>query len=54
MRIARASALYQVGGLSDPERSYLDGLHAKSLLIEDGHRRSRTFVGSANATRSRK
>ena len=42
--------LYQVGGLGDPEEVYLDGLHAKLLLIEDDRRKSSTFVGSANAT----
>ena len=42
--------LYQVGGLGDPEEIYLEGLHAKLLLIEDDQRQSRTFVGSANAT----
>ena len=49
MRIARARALPN-RRLGDPEEVYLHGLHAKLLLIEDGHRRSRTFVGSANAT----
>ena len=42
--------LYQVGGLGDPEEVYLEGLHAKLLLIEDDRRKSSTFVGSANAT----
>ena len=42
--------LYQVGGLGDPEEVYLEGLHAKLLLIEDDRRRGSAFVGSANAT----
>ena len=46
-------ALYHVTDLrepDDPEGGYIDGVHAKLLVAEEGDGRSVTFVGSANAT----
>jgi hypothetical protein len=52
---ARASeqgspVLYQVTGHGNPDDAYIDGLHAKLLLLEDSHERSATYIGSSNAT----
>lgn len=42
--------LYHVGAHGDPEDAFLDGVHAKLLLLEDRHGAPVTFIGSANAT----
>ena len=43
--------LYQVGSLGeDPDEGYVEGLHGKLLLTEDGRGRTSSFLGSANAT----
>jgi hypothetical protein len=52
---ARATAqgspvLYQVTDHGNPDDSYIDGIHAKLLLIEGPRQQPATFVGSANAT----
>jgi hypothetical protein len=41
--------LYQVTQLGEPDGGFIDSIHAKLLLVEDGDRTA-TFVGSANAT----
>lgn len=41
--------LYQVDEYGDPDDAFIDGIHAKLVLVE-GPRLSATFVGSANAT----
>jgi hypothetical protein len=46
-------ALYYVTDLQDPddpEDGYIDGVHAKLLIVEEENGESVTFVGSANAT----
>ena len=44
------SALYHVTELGEPDDGYIDGVHAKLVLVEDPQGRSTTFVGSANGT----
>jgi hypothetical protein len=52
---ARAEAqgspvLYQVTEHGNTDDAFIDGIHAKLLLVEDRYQRSTTLVGSANAT----
>jgi hypothetical protein len=42
--------LYQVGGIGEPEAGFIEGLHAKVLLVEGAQGEQLTLVGSANAT----
>jgi hypothetical protein len=45
-----APVLYQVNDYGDPEEAYIDGVHAKLLIVEDHRGVGTTLLGSANAT----
>ena len=46
----RSPSLYYVTDVGDPEGGYLDGVHAKLVLIETARGEAVTLLGSANAT----